>query len=218
MYVDRKLAGLQAVQTLSRLNRTMRGKDQTFILDFQNTIEEIQDAFRPYFEATAIEANSDPNLVYDLESRLFAFGYLDRSEIERFAETFYSGPLDGADRARLEGLVREAVSRFEIDDDEGRQEEFRQLLRSYMRFYSFLAQIMKLEDTGLEKLYSYGAWLDRLLPNRQVPADIEITDDMLRLHAFKVERKEHASASLSPGDHAALDAITEFGAKPYTED
>jgi type I restriction enzyme R subunit len=218
MYVDRKLAGLQAVQTLSRLNRTMHGKDQTYILDFRNTIEDIQTAFWPYFEVTELEANSDPNLVYDLEGRLFKFGYLDKDEIERFAQTYYKGPLDGSDRARLEGLVREAVARFEADEDEGRQEEFRQLLKSYMRFYSFIAQVMKLDDTSLEKLYSYGAWLSRLLPNREVPPEIEITDDMLRLQAFKVENKEQGSASLSPGDRAALKAISEFGAKPYTED
>jgi type I restriction enzyme R subunit len=218
MYVDRKLAGLQAVQTLSRLNRTTNDKDQTYILDFQNTVEEIQEAFRPYFEVTALEANSDPNLVYDLEGRLFNFGYLDKEEIERFAKTFFKGALTAVDRAQLEGLVKQAVGRFETDDDEGRQEEFRQLLRSFMRFYSFVAQIMTLADTGLEKLYAYGAWLARLLPNREVPAEIEITDDMLRLHAFKVEQKEQGKASLQPGDVAPLQPISEFGAKPYSED
>lgn len=218
MYIDRKLAGLQAVQTLSRLNRTKVGKENTYILDFQNTMEDIQTAFRPFYEATSLEAMSDPNQVYELEGRLFKFGYLDRGEIDRFAETFYSGALSGSDRARLEGLVREAVQRFEADEDEGRQEEFRQLLKSYMRFYGFVAQVIRLEDTSLEKLYSYASWLSRLLPNREVPPDIEITQDMLRLHAFKVVQKEQGSASLSPGDKEALMAISEFGAKPYTED
>jgi type I restriction enzyme R subunit len=87
-----------------------------------------------------------------------------------------------------------------------------------MRFYSFISQVMRLEDTGLEKIYSYSAWLTRLLPNRLVPPEIEITDDMLRLQAFKVEQKEQGDASLSAGDRAALKAISEFGAKPYTED
>lgn len=218
MYVDRKLAGLQAVQTLSRLNRTRPGKERTFILDFQNTIEDIQNAFRPYYEDTTVEAMSDPNQVYDLEGRLYKFGYIDRDEIERFAQVYFKGPLGGGDRARLEGLVRHAVARFETDDDEGRQEEFRQLLKSYNRFYSFIAQVIRLEDTGLEKLASYGAWLSRLLPNREVPPEIELTEDMLRLQAFKVDQKEQGSASLSPGDTQALKAISEFGAKEYTED
>lgn len=218
MYVDRKLAGLQAVQTLSRLNRTRSGKDQTFILDFQNTIEDIQTAFKPFFAATTVEAMSDPNMVYDLEGRLHRFGYLDKEEIERFSQTYFKGPLSGADRAQLEGLVKHAVARFEADDEEGRQEEFRQLLKSYGRFYSFIAQIMRLEDTSLEKLATYGNWLSRLLPNREVPPEIEVTEDMLQLQAFKVVKKESGKASLSPGDTEALQAIGEFGAKPYSED
>lgn len=218
MYVDRKLSGLQAVQTLSRLNRTRAGKDRTFILDFQNTIEDIQTAFRPFYEATTVEAMSDPNQVYDLEGRLFKFGYLDRNEIERFSQTYFKGALSTADRPRLEGLVRQAVARFEADQDEGRQEEFRQLLKSFNRFYAFIAQVISLEDTSLEKLASYGGWLSRLLPNRELPPEIEITEDMLRLQAFKVDKKEQGSASLSPGDTQPLAAISEFGAKPHTED
>jgi type I restriction enzyme R subunit len=218
MYVDRKLAGLQAVQTLSRLNRTMRGKTETFVLDFQNSVEDIQDAFRPYFEVTELEDVSDPNQIYQLEGRLFKFGILDREEIERFAQTYYKGPLETGDRARLEGLVRQAVARFETIDDEGTREEFRQLVRSYMRFYSFVAQVIRLEDTGLEKLYSYASWLARLLPNRQLPPDIEVTEDMLRLQAFKIKKLQQRSASLAPGERDPLAPIKEFGAKPYTED
>ncbi|HLS68126.1 MAG TPA: DEAD/DEAH box helicase family protein, partial [Kiloniellales bacterium] len=218
MYVDRKLAGLQAVQTLSRLNRSMAGKENTYILDFQNSIEEIQEAFKPFYEATGLEERSDPNQVYALEARLRGYGILDRDEVERFAETYFKGPLDSWDRIRLEGLVRQAVRRFEAEEDEGRQEEFRQLLKSFTRFYSFVAQVVRLEDSDLEKLHAFGSWLSRLLPNREVPPDIEITDDMLRLQAFKIEEREAGSASLTPGMSEPLRPITEFGAKPYTED
>lgn len=218
MYVDRKLDGLQAVQTLSRLNRTMTGKSRTYVLDFQNTIEDIQNAFRPFFEATLLEEISDPNQVYDLEGRIKSFAIIDEEEVNRFAKTFYQGLLDSHDRIVLEKLIKNAVQRFEFEEDEGKREEFRQLLKSYIRFYSFVAQIMKLADTWLEKLFSYVSWLNRLLPNREVPQDIEITDEMIRLQAFRIEQKEQAIASLSPGEKSPLSAIKAFGANPYTEE
>lgn len=218
MYVDRKLAGLQAVQTLSRLNRTKAGKQRTYVLDFQNTIEDIQNAFRPFYETTSLEANSDPNQIYILQDRIKGFGFLDQAEIGRFAELFYARKLTSQDRIAIEALLRNAKDRFEAEEDEARQEEFRQLLKSYQRFYSFLAQVMPLADPELEKLYEYASWLSRLLPNRAAPEDIEITDDMLQLQALRVDKKESGSASLSSGDEAKLTPISEFAAKPFTEE
>lgn len=218
MYVDRKLDGLQAVQTLSRLNRTYPDKTKTFILDFQNTVKDIQDAFKPFFEATHLEALSNPNQVYELEARIKKFQFIDDGEVETFAQIYFKKKLDSRDRIELEKLIRNAVQRFGYEADEGKQEEFRQLLKSYMRFYAFIAQIMKLDDSNLEKLFAYVAWLSKLLPNRQVPGEDMITEDMMRLHAFRLEHKEAQSASLKAGDTTALKPITEFGAKPYTED
>ncbi len=218
MYVDRKLDGLQAVQTLSRLNRTMVGKRQTYILDFRNTAEDIRTAFAPFYEVTELESRSDPNQIYDLAHRIEAAPYIDPSEVEAFAAVLFAGDLTSQDRIRLEGLVREAVKRFELDEDEPSQEEFRQLLKSFMRFYSFVAQIIRLEDTGLEKLYTYSSWLSRLLPSRERPAEIDVTDDMLDLTAFRVDQISAGSASLAPGDTNKLQPITEFGANSYTEE
>jgi type I restriction enzyme, R subunit len=218
MYVDKKLAGLQTVQTLARLNRTRAGKTRTFVLDFQNTMEEIKEAFAPFFEATALEERTDLNQIYDLEQRISNSTYIHKDEVERFADRFFKGDLSTQDRLLLEGTVRLAVERFVLDEDEAQQEEFRQLLKSFQRFYAFVAQVVSLNDAWLEKLYAYTSWLSRLLPSRDVPADITITDDMLNLSAFKLQKGEEGSASLSAGETAELLPITEFGANAYTEE
>lgn len=218
MYVDKRLAGLQAVQTLARLNRTHPLKDKTFVLDFQNTMEDIREAFAPYFETTALEERTDLNQIYDLESRISASTYIHKDEVERFAERFYQGDHSTQSRLELEGTIRLAVARFELDEDEAQKEEFRQLLRSFMRFYAFVAQVTRLNDTGLEKLYVYSSWLSRLLPSREVPPEISLSEDMLELSAFRLNKEEEGSASLQSGDTATLPPITEFGANAYTEE
>ena len=218
MYVDKRLAGLQAVQTLARLNRTHPLKDKTFVLDFQNTMEDIRAAFAPYYEATALEERTDLNQIYDLESRISSSTYIHKDEVERFAKRFYQGDHSTQSRLELEGTIRLAVSRFELDEDEAQKEEFRQLLRSFMRFYAFVAQVTRLNDTGLEKLYVYSSWLSNLLPSRDVPPEISLSEDMLQLSAFRLNMEEEGSASLQAGDTATLPPITEFGANAYTEE
>ncbi len=218
MYVDKNLFGLQAVQTLSRLNRTYPGKKETFVLDFRNSTEEVKEAFTPFFEATELEERTDLNQIYDLASRINDAYYVHEDEVERFAQKFFAGNLSTQDRITLEGLVREALGRFELDEDEQAKEEFRLLLKSYQRFYSFVAQVVALNDVWLEKLFVYTSWLSRLLPSRDVPADVHITDDMLTLSAFKLQKEEDGSGTLAPGETTTLEPITEFGANPYTED
>jgi type I restriction enzyme R subunit len=218
MYVDKRLSGLQAVQTLARQNRTHPLKDKTFVLDFQNTMEDIRDAFAPYFEITALEERTDLNQIYDLESRISTSTYIHKDEVERFAERFYKGDHSTQSRLELEWTIRLAVARFELDEDEAQKEEFRQLLRSFMRFYAFVAQVTRLNDTGLEKLYVYSSWLSRLLPSRDVPPEISLPEDMLELSAFRLSKEEEGSASLEAGDTAMLPPITEFGANAYTEE
>jgi len=217
MYVDKKLDGLQAVQTLSRLNRTAPGKQATYILDFQNAVEDIQEAFRPYYEATTIEEPTDLNQIYALEARIRKFAILDPGEIANFADYYYKHDLLPYDRSIMQHIVQAAANRFEQLPDEGRQEEFRQLLKSFQRFYAFVSQIAPLADTDLERLYTYSTWLVRLLPDRDNPPEIEITNDMLELHAFKIKQLTGAQdASLKPGDTVALPAIREFAARPYS--
>lgn len=178
----------------------------------------IREAFAPFFETTALEERTDLNQIYDLEQRITNATYIHQDEVERFADQFFKGELTTQDRLALEGTVRLAVERFKLDEDEAQQEEFRQLLKSFLRFYAFVAQVVSLNDAWLEKLYAYSAWLSRLLPSRDVPADITITNDMLTLSAFKLQKGEEGSASLAAGGAATLAPITEFGANAYTEE
>lgn len=218
MYVDKDLNGLQAVQTLSRLNRTFIGKGNTYILDFKNEIEDIREAFKPYYESTEPEDRSDPNQIYTLESSLWDFNYLNTIEIDEYAEIYFRGPLRLGDRPRLVSTVRPAVDRFRADDNEDKREEFRQTLKSFNRFYSFISQVIDLEDTSLEKLFVYGEFLVRMLPSREIPPEIEITDEMLDLQATKIEKKGENDATLDPGESDRLPPIREFAGKPHTEE
>jgi type I restriction enzyme R subunit len=190
MYVDRKLDGLQAVQTLSRLNRTYPDKTKTFVLDFQNTIEDIRSAFKPWFESSELEERTNPNQVFDLRNKILTSGFINEDDIEGYAECFFKPKLTARDRLLLESFVRPAVERFE-SAEEDEQESLRQLLNSYRRFYSFVAQIFPVGDPRLEKLYAYMDMLAKMLPGRDKPADVEITSDMLRLTRAAIARCCH---------------------------
>jgi type I restriction enzyme R subunit len=219
MYIDRRLSGLQAVQTLARLNRIYPSKERTYILDFRNTIEDIQTAFKPYYNVTQLEDISDPNQVYNLEARLKAFGVLDAAEIDRFVDRFMTAARRADERPVLEGIVRQAVTRFSETLSEADQEEFRQVLASFLRFYSFIAQVVNLNDTSLEKLHVYGSWLKRILPSRQAPQGEDVTDDMLDMAAYRLQKDgDPQNASLGKDDNAPLSPIDRFGANPYTEE
>ena len=217
MYVDKALSGLQAVQTLSRLNRTYPGKERTFILDFVNTVEEIQAAFKHYYEATELEETTDPNRIYDLRASVLEPGFIDHAHIEDFSRLFHQPEISGADRARMQALVRSAVDLFRASDEKV-QDKFRQAVKSYKRFYSFLGQILYLDDPELEKLYDYMLWLDRSLPRPDGGEDIEITPDMLELRAHRLVLTGEADASLQAGDTTKLPPIARFGVNSYTDE
>ena len=132
MFVDKKLSGVKAVQTLSRLNRTMRGKEDTFVLDFANEREEIQKAFQPYYEATVLEEETDPNLIYSLKRQLDDFHVYQEHEIELFAKKFYQKTIPTLDT--LSPILTPALERYEILEDK-KKDEFKSLLHAFNRTY-----------------------------------------------------------------------------------
>src|SRR4051794_3309398 len=160
MFVDKKLDGLQAVQTLSRLNRTCPGKEDTFVLDFVNEAEDIREAFKPYYEQTEVEECVDHHLLYDLKHKLDGFQIYWKQEVEDFARVFFK-PGDqqrDQDRGLLHKHINPAVARFKVEPVE-RQADFRHQLGTFLRLYAFLSQIVNFQDADLEKLYAFGRLL-----------------------------------------------------------
>jgi type I restriction enzyme, R subunit len=160
MYVDKRLDGVQAVQTLSRLNRTSTGKEPPFVLDFVNDAEGIFEAFKPYFDVTTLQEPSDPGHLEVLMHELNAFQVYYWSEVKAFAQVFYLPQYrqNPSDHARMHKHVQPAVDRF-TGLDEGKKELFFEKLTAYVSFYSFISQIIPYSDTDLEMLYSYARFL-----------------------------------------------------------
>lgn len=219
MYVDKKLQGLQAVQTLSRLNRTCSGKEDTFVLDFVNEAEEVQEAFRPYYEKTEIEQRVEPNLLYTLKNKLDAFQIYWQQEVDDFAKVFFKPPEKQreADKGLLNACVDPAVGRFKGEPEE-RQVDFRHQLGTFLRLYSFLSQLVAFEDVELEKLYAYGRLLIGKLQIDDDSGPLLIDDDV-KLSYYRLTRTHEGSASLQPGEQGVVSGPTTVGTgRPKQED
>jgi len=197
MYVDKKLSGVKAVQTLSRLNRTCPGKEDTFILDFVNKAEDIQEAFKPYYHATIVEEVTEPNLLYDIQNQLHAYGVYLKDELDRF-NAIYFKPKDkktSRDRAILNHLIDAAVERFKKMEDKWKQ-DFTSQGTKFIRLYSFILQITPFEDVELHKLYVYLTYLLKKLP-REKGSSIHLADEVA-LEYYTIKKTFEGSVSLTP--------------------
>src|SRR6516225_4482335 len=176
MYVDKKLGGVNAVQTLSRLNRTQPEKKGTLVLDFANEADEIKAAFEPYYETTLLSEATDPNLRYELQTRLTAFPVYTEADVNAFANVYFDAK---ATQDRLYAGLAPAIERFnELSRDE--RHDFRGQLTDYVRLYAFLSQVLTFADTDLEKLYVFARHLRRLLPadRAELPTEVQQNIDM----------------------------------------
>ncbi|WIV12820.1 type I restriction endonuclease [Proteiniborus sp. MB09-C3] len=199
MYVDKKLSGVKAVQTLSRLNRTCGGKDDTFILDFVNKAEDIQEAFKPYYQATIVEEVTEPNLLYDIETMLNASSVYLKEELDRFIHIYFK-PKDkktSGDRAILNHLIDIAVERFKKLDEQ-HKEDFSSQATKFIRLYSFILQITPFEDVELHKLYVYLTYLLKKLP-KEKGSTIHLADE-IALEYYAAKKTFEGSISLTSDD------------------
>jgi len=211
MYVDKRLSGIQAVQTLSRLNRTHPGKEDTFILDFVNETQEILDSFQPYYEQTAVGERAEPRHLYELQAKLDAQQVYYKAEVEEFCKVFYKPRKNQtpADHAKMNACIDPAVNRFK-QLDENEQEEFRKVLVAYRNLYSFLSQVIPFHDSDLEKLYSYIRFLLNKLPKRD-PGPAYDFDNEVALKYYRLQKIGEISLDLEAGKGGEVSGPTEVG-------
>jgi len=196
MYVDKRLAGIQAVQTLSRFNRIHAGKEDTFVLDFVNEPEDILHSFQPYYEQTLIGEQAEARQLYDLQAKLDAEQVYYKAEVEEFAKVFYKPKASQTqhDHAKMNACIDPAVTRFnELEED--KREEFRDVLIAYRNLYAFLAQIIPFRDSDLEKLYTYIRFLITKLPRKNTGPAYNL-DDEVALKYYRLQKISEGSIVL----------------------
>ncbi|MCC6351909.1 MAG: type I restriction endonuclease subunit R [Fimbriimonadaceae bacterium] len=217
MYVDKRLDGVQAVQTLSRLNRKIPGKEAPLVLDFMNKAEDIYAAFKPYFDATSLQEESDPQALERLKHELDALQVYHWSEVEGYAGVFYKQQLrqSSSDHAAMQGFLQPAVDRFKALDSEEKQAEFRDKLKGYVNVYSFLSQILPYADADLEMLYGYGRGLLPHLP-RDRDSLANFTDEVA-LEYYRLRRTQSGSIDLTDGEADGVRSPTAVGTSQAKE-
>lgn len=236
MYVDKRLAGIQAVQTLSRLNRAHPGKDTTYVLDFVNDPAEVLAAFKAYHETAELESATDPNLVYNLRAKLDAAGFYDDNEVERVAAAELNphatqGELLKAVEPVVDRLMRryrlaqEALRLAREEQDERAAKEaqeelnalllFRNDLGAYVRLYTFLSQIFDYGNTAVEKRALFYRRLLPLLEFGRERVGIDLSQVVLTHHQLR--NLGRAPMPLGQGEAPKLAPITGAGSGAVQE-
>ncbi len=219
MYVDKPLSGVRAVQTLSRLNRTAPGKEDTFILDFVNDRQTILDSFQPYYEITTVTDEPEPNHLYDLKSILDEQQiYLD-AEVDALARVYFNPTtrMTARAQAQLYRHIDPAVDRYKNIETEEDKEAFKKSLRTWTNLYAFMAQIMPFREIEFEKFYAYAKLLLTKLPKRDLLESMKLTDEVA-LEYYRLQKIKEGSIDLVTGEEGELDGLTEAGIKRGKEE
>jgi type I restriction enzyme R subunit len=214
MYVDKRLAGIQAVQTLSRLNRTHPLKEDTFVLDFVNDCEEIREAFKAYYEGAVMGEEVDPARMYAIKGELDATGVYLQEEVQRFCDVYFKPKQrqSAQDHQAMNAALDPAVSRFAVlqQDKEEEAELWRGKSQAYRNLYAFLSQIIPYQDSDLERLYVFLRYLAAKLPRRRSGPAYQF-DDEVRLEYYRLQKISEGSISLKEGAAQPLDGPREVG-------
>ncbi|WP_339460736.1 type I restriction endonuclease subunit R [Nodularia spumigena] len=213
MFVDKRLAGVQSVQTLSRLNRTTTGKQDTFVLDFVNKPEDIYKAFKPYYTETPIGETAEPQQLNDLSYQLYEWGFFTKEDVTQWCEIWFrqKTSLTGGEHKKLNTLLDPIVDRYK-ERKEPEKELFKSQLTSFRNLYLFLAQILPYQDSDLEKLYAYGYCLLKKLPRNSEAPKVDLSGD-IELKYFRLEKISAGKIDLNDGEAEPLPGATAVGTR-----
>ncbi len=204
MYVDKKLSGVNCVQTLSRLNRTRPDKEETFVLDFVNNTDDIKESFQPYYTTTVLAEATDPNILHDLQRDILNYKLFDEREIGKFCKMYFRG----VSPSELNGFLDEIKPRF-LELDKEQQTDCRKKMSEYLKKYAFISQIISFSDSSLEKLYVFLRLYRRKLPITTETLPFEVLDSV-DLESIKIPQVGQTSITLENED-GALEPIAGRG-------
>lgn len=214
MYILKKLRGVNAVQTLSRLNRICAPyKKQTFILDFKNDYDDMKAAFAPYYTSTFLANSVNPRNIYELEKKIDAYAIIDCDDVMKFNEWMYKGLMDKK-KAEINSLLVRAqkfVDKYELEE----QLEFVALLRSFVRFYEFMIQVTNFSDVDLHKKYNFIVALLAYLDIRQAGNGFSLKGKIKIGNFVQKKDEEHKAPNLVSKPFLKLPIAEKFG---LTED
>ena len=217
MYVDKRLSGVQAVQTLSRLNRKAPGKEDTFVMDFVNERDGIFAAFKPYHTVTVQAEEPDPHRLYQMQHELEDARIFEKSEVDAFCNIWFGNQyeLTAGDHRKIDAILSKAVGRYKSQDGD-LQDTFKRLLTGFRSLYAFLSQIVPYQDSSLEKLYTYGRTLLARLPH---PCGSERyhPDDDVALKYYRLQKISEGSIELKEGQTPFIKGPTDVGTRKATD-
>lgn len=210
MIVDKKLKGVKAVQTLSRLNRTCAGKNDTFILDFANTQEDILAAFQPFYQETFLEQEVNVDLIYQTERELLNYAIYANTDIDNFIAVWNkSGVQDSVAMGRMTSALKPVTDRYNNKNSEERY-QFRRLVRNFIKWYGYITQVVRMFDADMHKEHLFLRYLLHLLPaEKDDPVDLE---GKLKLEYYKLQKTFEGEIKLENLDGEYVPAKQKGGA------
>ena len=216
MYVDKRLSGVACVQTLSRLNRTMAGKEETFVLDFENSAEEIEKGFQPFYDRVTLSKETDPNQLYNIRTDLDKFGIHEGADVDAFAKLWFDNSKTGKQKLPLLHAAVDPVAKKWKAEAEEEQVDYKSKARDFVKLYSFMSNLVPMKDTGLEKLYVFLRFLLPKLPAKkgELPHEVLGMVDMQKLAVRKNAKKD---IGLKRGE-TTVDPLNYGGGATLTEE